>query len=204
MRKILVLISALFVFFIVFSGLSNSAQAAEHETQNVENEIESEQEKEPLSVGNPLYPNSNLEMYPGDVLYTSKGWSTGLVGHTAIVGTDFRIMEVLTGTPAGRPTLASSFFGRHDPGDKITVLRATSGASGAATWATKNVSSAQSYNLLSHNIDNIGSNYCSKFVAQAFYHGSNVSLVSSINSLILPSEIKSSSKLRVIATITAK
>ncbi|MGF9979498.1 hypothetical protein [Viridibacillus arvi] len=72
-RKISVLISALFVFFIVFSRLSNSVQAAEHKIQNVENEIESEQEKDPLSFGNPPYPNSTLEMYPGDVLYTSKG-----------------------------------------------------------------------------------------------------------------------------------
>lgn len=139
MRKILLLISALFVFFIVFSGLSNSVQAAEHETQNVENEIESEQEKEkePLSVGNPLYPNSTLEMYPGDVLYTSKGWSTGLVGHTVIIGTDFKVKEVLTGTPAGRSTITKEFFDRHPTGNTITVLRPTSGASGAATWATK-------------------------------------------------------------------
>lgn len=41
-------------------------------------------------------------MQPGDVLYTSKGWSTGLVGHIAIVGTDFKLKEVLTGTPAGK------------------------------------------------------------------------------------------------------
>lgn len=192
MKKILTSLFSFFIFSIIFSGILTPVQA------------EGIEETDPLSIGNPLYPNSTLEMQPGDVLYTSKGWSTGLVGHVAIVGTDFKLKEVLTGKPAGRSTTLNAFWARHSKGNKISIYRPSKGATSAAKWATKNISSATSYNLVSHNINTISKNYCSKFVAQAFYHGSNISLVSSINTLITPNNLAKSSNLRAIGTLTVK
>lgn len=191
MRKLFMLFSSLFLFSIIFSGLLNPVQAAGNE-----------QEIKPFAIGNPIYPNSTLEMQPGDVLYTSKGWSTGLVGHVAIVGTDFKLKEVLTGSPAGKSVTLNQFWGRHSKGNKISIHRPSKGAAGAARWATNNIGSVTKYNLTNHNINTISTNYCSKFVLQAFYHGSNISLVASMNTLTPPSNLKNSSNLRLIATLT--
>ena len=97
MKILFTRITLLFVFAVIILGLSNSNQALK---------------LEPLYISNPVYAGSSIEAYTGDVLYTSKGWSTGLVGHVGIVGTDFNIKEVLAESPAGESRSFTSFWNR--------------------------------------------------------------------------------------------
>src|SRR5699024_9689302 len=98
------------------------------------------------------YPYSNIQMLPGDILYSTIGRSTYYVGHIVIIGTDFLMKESIPGKPSGHMLTAEQFWHRHRPGDKITLLRSKVGAKEAAAWATKNLHLVKYYDIFSTNI----------------------------------------------------
>ena len=147
------------------------------------------------------YPYTNINVLPGDILYSSIGRSTYFVGHCIIIGTDNKIKEVLPGTPGWHTITIGQFWNRHNKGDKIMLLRSAEGANEAATWISKNLHLFKSYNLINYDIENIEKSYCYKFVTQAYYFGANVQIVTNMNRLLTPNDIKKSPKLDKIAVI---
>jgi len=145
------------------------------------------------------YPYSHLPMQPGDILYSPIGRSIYFVGHTVIIGTDLHIKESLPSRPSGNSLSIEAFWGRHNAGDTITLLRATEGWVTAAKWATDHVGDVKEYHLGNYNIDHLAKNYCSKFVVQAYYHGANIKLASKINRFITPQYLRRSPNLKRIA-----
>ncbi|WP_095742925.1 hypothetical protein [Sediminibacillus massiliensis] len=113
------------------------------------------------------YPGTKTSIVPGDVLYSSKGLSTFLVGHAGILGPDLMVYH---SHPKGgfRDTLPI-YLSRHKYGSDITVFRPVSGADQAAAWAAGNVDKIRRY-LFHPRLDNISYNYCSKFIWQAFWY----------------------------------
>lgn len=148
-----------------------------------------------------MYPYTNIPMKRGDVLYSSIGRSTYFVGHIVIVGSDWMMKESIPGKPSGFSLTPEQFWHRHRRGDRITLLRARSGADEAAQWATNYVSCVKHYNLLNYDINTIASNYCSKFIIQAFYFGAHMKLFSFLTRLITPQQFKRSPHLEQIARI---
>src|SRR5690625_4190851 len=110
------------------------------------------------------YPYSNVEMHPGDVLYSTIGRSTYYVGHTVIVGTDYMMKEAIPGKPSGHMLSAEQFWHRHQQGDRITLLRSKIGANEAAEWATEHLHLVKDYTILNHDIESIENNYCSTWI----------------------------------------
>jgi hypothetical protein len=134
------------------------------------------------------YPGSNFSVTPGDVLYSSKGWETGFVGHVAIVGDDRKIYH---STPANDvPSGAigetlSSYLSRFPASSRIVVYRyGPTGKFGpfqepvnAGKWARLNYSKVQKYTIAGgYKMSDITKNYCSKFLWQAYKYGANVSI----------------------------
>lgn len=147
------------------------------------------------------YPNTSIEVLPGDILYSPVGRSTYFVGHSVIIGTDFHIKEVLPGKPAWRSISIERFWTRHFRGDRISLLRSPYGAHMAAAWATRHIEKFQSYNLLNYDIENFEKSYCYKFVAQAYFFGADVRVVRNMHRLLLPHDIKKSPRLQTIAVM---
>jgi uncharacterized protein YycO len=155
---------------------------------------------EPQDIGNPLYPGTNIEMYPGDVLYSPKSWSTIWVGHVAIVGTDFKIYHSHPQSPYKFADTMDTYMSRHNSGDKIEVLRASNYSldeNAAAEWAMNNLSKIKTYDVYASKLNNIADNYCSKYIWQAFYYSNNhdiigQNLTDQDSETIFPSEIKNS------------
>lgn len=147
------------------------------------------------------YPNTSIEVLPGDILYSPVGCSTYFVGHSVIIGTDFQIKEVLPGKPAWCSISIERFWTRHFRGDRISLLRSAKGADAAANWATMHLEKFQSYNLLNYNIQNVEKSYCYKFVTQAYFFGANVRVVRNMHRLLLPQDIKKSPRLQKIAVM---
>ncbi|MCT2538184.1 hypothetical protein NC661_10870 [Aquibacillus koreensis] len=149
------------------------------------------------------YPHSEEIMTPGDVLYSSKGWSTFLVGHVAIVGPDMRIYH---SHPKG--AFADSWKGyvsRHKYGGTMTVYRPKKGAMEIAAWAASNYSIVQRY-IFHPTLQNIKNNYCTKFVWQAFWFTdqgdlTNRGLTGRHRNWIYPYEMKKSHLLREVVRI---
>ncbi|MDQ0171819.1 hypothetical protein [Paenibacillus tundrae] len=134
------------------------------------------------------YPGTNFPVTPGDVLYSSKGWDTGFVGHVAIVGDDKKIYH---STPANDvPSGAtgeslSSYLSRFPASSQIKVYNYfPDGQMGpflepvkAGKWARLNYSKVQKYTIASgYKMNDITKNYCSKFLWQAYKLGANVSI----------------------------
>ncbi|WP_226002026.1 hypothetical protein [Paenibacillus sp. BJ-4] len=127
------------------------------------------------------YPGTNIRVRVGDVLYSSKalGGSAMLVGHVGIIGPDYMVYHVNAvnddqGEGGKRDTI-SYYQTRHKAGESIAVYRATHGRN-AAYCPQNNYSSVTSYHIPWANWDNyqlktMNSNYCSKFIWQAFYFG---------------------------------
>jgi|SRR5690625_1739432 len=145
------------------------------------------------------YPDSNVDMLPGDILYSSIGRSTYYVGHTVIVGTDYTMKEALPGKPSGHMLTAEQFWNRHHQGDRITLLRSKTGANEAAKWATENLHLVKDYTILNHDIESIEKNYCSKWIVQAYYYGAKVKLTNYLNRFISPQFLTRTKRLEKIA-----
>lgn len=158
----------------------------------------------PYDIGNPLYPGTNIEMMPGDIIYSPKNsWDSIIVGHVAIVGDDFRIYHVTPAEPYGRgDDSIENFLGRFNTNNKLTVLRThytSSQNTKAGKWARNNIDNVDGY-LFNIWLSNTQYNYCSKFVWQAFFYGTNKDILGEDiddNTIryILPSEIKASDEL---------
>ncbi|MCM3697824.1 hypothetical protein [Paenibacillus macerans] len=155
-----------------------------------------ENEVKPLAEIQPTYPGTNITMKPGDVIHNPKSFSTFFVGHVAIVGPDLRIYHVHPNGP-GIVESIDSYVSRFSSGDKFTIFRIRDGGGPeAAEWAKANISKVNQY-FFNPIPTNVGGNYCSKFVWQAYYFGINKELVFDSKSLdpltyILPSDILNS------------
>lgn len=120
-----------------------------------------------------LYPGTNIRMIPGDILYSHKyAFSSFLVGHTAIIGENFRIYHVNRWKTYGHADSMPVYLSRHKRGEKLTILRHTyrEEAINAAKWAMQNYDQMKRY-VFNPNLLDIENNYCSKFIWQAFYFG---------------------------------
>ncbi|HIV74454.1 MAG TPA: hypothetical protein H9895_05150 [Candidatus Pseudogracilibacillus intestinigallinarum] len=145
------------------------------------------------------YPNSNIEVKQGDILYSTIGRSTYYVGHTVMIGSDYLVKESIPGKPSGHSLTINQMWNRHRKGDKITLLRAPSGAQAAAKWVTENLGNVKDYWILNSNIKNREKNYCSKLIVQAYYYGANVKLTNILNRFISPQYLKHTKNLEKIA-----
>lgn len=145
------------------------------------------------------YPFSSIEVLPGDVLYSSIGRSTYYVGHAVIIGTDGMCKEALPGKQAGHELSIPQLWSRHLKGNQILLMRAKIGARDAAHWATQHLESIKQYNLSNYNFNNISQNYCFKFIAQAYFFGAQVSLMTYVNKPITPFAFKRTKVLDKIA-----
>src|SRR5699024_1422623 len=148
------------------------------------------------------YPYSNVDMYPGDILYSTIGRATYYVGHIVIVGTDYLMKESIPGKPSGHALNPLQFSHKHRSGDKITLLRSKVAAIAAANCATKNLHLIKDYNVLNTNLHTIEKNYCSKWIVQAYYFGANVKLKDNLHQFIPPQYFKQTEKLTKIAVFS--
>lgn len=145
------------------------------------------------------YPYSNVEMLPGDILYSSIGKSTYYVGHIVIIGPNYNIIESIPGNPSGHMLTAQQFWQRHNQGDQITLLRSKKGANEAAKWAQANFNYVKKYTVLNTDIKSLKNNYCSKWIIQAYYYGANVKLTLFLNRFIFPQSFERMKKIEKIA-----
>src|SRR5699024_5475428 len=99
----------------------------------------------------------------------------------------------------GHSLTINQMWNRHRKGDKITLLRAPSGAQAAAKWVTENLGNVKDYWILNSNIKNREKNYCSKLIVQAYYYGANVKLTNILNRFISPQYLKHTKNLEKIA-----
>lgn len=121
------------------------------------------------------YPGTDIQMRPGDVLYSHKyAFSSFLVGHTGIVGTNYRIYHVNRWKKFGHADSMPLYLSRHKKGERITILRHSNEAEAkhAAQWAMENYDRVQRYTYI-RDLGEMKDNYCSKFTWQAFYFGTN-------------------------------
>jgi len=128
------------------------------------------------------YPGTSILKVPGDVLYSHKtAISSLIVGHSGIVGEDFRIYHVNRWGSYGHADSMPVYLSRHKSGEKLTILRYESAeeARKAARWAQQHIDYIESY-YYTRDLEDLKKNYCSKFVWQAFFFGSkgDVDLVS--------------------------
>lgn len=113
------------------------------------------------------YPGTDVEMFPGDIIYSSKGWSTFLVGHAGIVGVDYKVHHAHP--LGGFSESLAAYLSRHKFGAIITVFSPLTGGPEAARWAGENIQKMNKYAF--HPIlSNQQVNYCTKFVWQAFWY----------------------------------
>lgn len=121
------------------------------------------------------YPGTELDMLPGDILYSHKyAFSSFLVGHIAIVGENYRIYHINRWKPFGHADSMRSYLSRHKSGEKLTVMRYNNqeAARNAAIWAMDNYNKATRY-VFYRDLTDFKNNYCSKFIWQAFYYGND-------------------------------
>lgn len=119
------------------------------------------------------YPGTNIKMQPGDVLYSHKyALSSFLVGHTGIVGTNYRIYHVNRWKGFGHADSMPIYLSRHRKGELITILRHSNEqeAIHSAKWAMQHYDKVQRYTYV-RDLTRLEANYCSKFIWQAFYFG---------------------------------
>lgn len=121
-----------------------------------------------------VYPGTELKARPGDVLYSHKiSKSSMLVGHEGIVGEDCRIYHVNRWGKNGHADTLPAYLSRHLKKEKLTILRIedTQAALLAARWAETHIHEVEAYSY-SRRLTDIKRNYCSKFVWQAYFFGS--------------------------------
>lgn len=175
----------------------------------------------PISVFAATYPNSQISVSPGQVIYSSKGWQTFFVGHVAIVGDDGKIYH---STPAvasgGVGETLSNYLSRFDSGTSFEVYAFRADEYGpflepynAGKWARENVSKITEYSWANNlKMSNISSNYCSKFIWQAYYYGADTNLdrpylgrymTGSSTNIWTPADFKGSPVMKSIGTFTS-
>ena len=121
------------------------------------------------------YPGTSIRMIPGDVLYSHKtALSSLVVGHSGIVGEDYLVYHVNKWGRKGHADQMPIYLSRHKVGEKLTILRANNPgeARNAAKWAKENIKRVRMYSY-TRDLQDLGKNYCSKYVWQAFYFGSS-------------------------------
>lgn len=121
----------------------------------------------PTHTDKPYYPGTSERMQPGDVIYSSKGWSTFLAGHAGIVGHDYKMYH--SHPQGGFADTLPAYLSRHKFGSTLTVLRPKEGNEEAAEWVMNNVWLVEKY-FFDLRLDNVYTNYCTKFIWQAFWH----------------------------------
>lgn len=110
--------------------------------------------------------NKSIPLQPGDIIYSSKSFSTLLVGHCGIVGHDNKIYH---SHPKGAfADTLKQYISRHPHGGRLTLLRPLHGGTESAYWAQDNIQHVRSYSFHPH-LSNRQVNYCSKFVWQAYW-----------------------------------
>lgn len=155
----------------------------------------------PQYMPGPEYPGTNIEIKPGDIIYSPKGKSTYFVGHLGIVGTDYRVYHShpLASDGSFVDTI-DDYIGRFEVGDEFSLLRPRfADATKAAKMAMALINDIQRY-ALDINLGDVANNYCSKFVWQAYYYSSFTDITGNYNDYstrdyILPSQIKNASGL---------
>ncbi|WP_067730470.1 C40 family peptidase [Oceanobacillus damuensis] len=145
-----------------------------------------------------FYPGTPIRMIPGDVLYSHKtALSSLVVGHSGIVGEDFRIYHVNRWGKNGHADSMRVYLSRHKKGEKLTVLRSADPdeARNAAKWAKQHIGEIKTYHY-TRDLNDLENNYCSKFVWQAFYFGNDrqinltgLSFTPSSKKFIMPAQI---------------
>ncbi|RLL41716.1 hypothetical protein D8M04_16730 [Oceanobacillus piezotolerans] len=121
------------------------------------------------------YPGTSIKMVPGDILYSHKlAFSSFIVAHEAIIGEDYRIYHVNRWGSIGHSDSMPIYLSRHRKKEKLTILRYPDPtiARKAAIWARGSIGKVKTYTF-NREVANIANNYCSKFIWQAFYCGSN-------------------------------
>ncbi|MHA6252959.1 hypothetical protein [Oceanobacillus sp. CAU 1775] len=121
------------------------------------------------------YPGTDMEMIPGDILYSHKyALSSLFVGHIAIVGENYRIYHINRWKPFGHADSMPVYLSRHKKGEKLTVMRYKNqeAAKQAAIWAMLHYDESKRY-VFERDLLDVENNYCSKFIWQAFYFGND-------------------------------
>lgn len=122
------------------------------------------------------YPGTNIEMLPGDLIYAPKSPSTKIVGHVAIVGTDYKIYHSYPNANGYRIDTPMDYFNLFSKGE---ILRVKSGNAGsAARKAQEIITQIKKYDIQIDKLGIIPDNYCSKFVWQAYWFGTGNDIVS--------------------------
>ncbi|GAA0335703.1 hypothetical protein GCM10008967_27820 [Bacillus carboniphilus] len=115
---------------------------------------------------------------PGDIIGEPQfsGYDTYFVGHIGIVGPNLQVYEVIKGGPS-KFSSVESFVSRFD--NPVGVYRPNGATSAdmanAAYWASTHYTDVDSY-VIDGNLSSLNWNYCSKFVWQAYFFGSNFNI----------------------------
>ncbi|PAV28514.1 hypothetical protein CIL05_16395 [Virgibacillus profundi] len=121
-----------------------------------------------------IYPYTAILMKPGDVIYSHKtALSSFMVGHAGIVGVNYRIYHVNRWGSKGHADSMPIYLSRHKKGEKLTILRNDYEeiAEEAAKWAKQNIEKVKKYTF-TRDLADFELNYCSKYIWQAYYFGS--------------------------------
>jgi len=128
------------------------------------------------------YPNG-VAVEAGDMLFGDKSFSTGMVGHVGIVGPDMKVYHSTPATSNGRAIDTIPQFISRFGKDTLVVYRFNANLQGpfpqrlqAAQWAKNNINRITSYTIGSLHLGTVESNYCSKFVWQAYFIGAGVNI----------------------------
>ncbi|MFA9558404.1 hypothetical protein ACERII_13940 [Evansella sp. AB-rgal1] len=161
-KKVSRLLTAFLVTFCFILGFSQLGYASDFQTQAIP--------------GNPVYPGTNIKMKAGDVLYSSKGLDTYLVGHVGIVDANGQVIHMMKNGGMKRESISA-----YSSNFKYTIYQAKVENNGykAAQNATSlynNYRSSASYTLTTTLTRPKDKQYCTKLVWQAYYYGSNINL----------------------------
>ncbi|WP_405153109.1 hypothetical protein [Paenibacillus sp. FSL K6-0108] len=153
----------------------------------------------------PIIALGQMELEPGDILYTPSSESTYYAGHMGIIGLDGKVYHV---HPYG-PVFADSldwYITRFYEGDRFIVFRSRLNQAGvkAAQWVHDHYKQVKFYRLQT-NLRSIERNYCSKFIYQAYQFTSGLDLwsrkfVKLNQGYIYPFRIERSPALEVLGT----
>ncbi|MCR8996519.1 YiiX/YebB-like N1pC/P60 family cysteine hydrolase [Brevibacillus halotolerans] len=126
------------------------------------------------------YPNSRVEIKPGDILITNNTSSKGLTGHAAIVIDTENVVEILGPGFHPQKNPIKRFFGKNVSkkyGTKVVRYNRTKIRNQAADWAEWYV---KKYDDVEYAISDLYNykykTYCSKIVWNAYYFGAGVRL----------------------------
>ncbi|OZU89491.1 hypothetical protein CIL03_07215 [Virgibacillus indicus] len=117
------------------------------------------------------YPYTQVLMKPGDIIYSHKiALSSFMVGHTGIVGENYRIYHVNRWGKKGHSDSMPMYLSRHQKGERLTILRNENeeAARKAALWAKQNIEKVKKYTF-TRDLADFELNYCSKYIWQAYY-----------------------------------